>query len=31
MLLANFDDRLREISKETSGAALAVKNPDNFF
>ena len=27
---ANLDDRLREISKETRGAALAVKNPDNF-
>ena len=26
----NFDDRLREISKETSGAALAVKDPDTF-
>ena len=26
----NFDDRLREISKETSGAALAVKDPDAF-
>ena len=27
---ANLDDRLREISKETRGAALVVKNPDNF-
>jgi len=26
----NFDDRIREISKETSGAALAVKDPDAF-
>ena len=26
----DFDDRLREISKETSGAALAVKDPDAF-
>jgi len=26
----NFDDRLREISKETSGAAQAVKDPDMF-
>ena len=26
----NFDDRLREISKETSGAAQAVKDPDTF-
>ena len=26
----NFDDRLREISKETSGAAQAVKDPDAF-
>jgi hypothetical protein len=26
----NFDDRLREISKETSGAALAVKDPEAF-
>ena len=23
----NFDDRLREISKETSGAAQAIKDP----
>ena len=26
----NFDDRLREISKETSGAAQAVKDPEGF-
>ena len=26
----DFDDRLREISKETSGAALAIKDPDSF-
>ena len=24
----DFDDRLREISKETSGAAQAIKDPD---
>ena len=26
----NFDDRLREISKETSGAAQAIKDPEAF-
>ena len=26
----DFDDRLREISKETSGAAQALKDPDTF-
>jgi len=26
----NFDDRLREISKATKGAALAIKDPDTF-
>ena len=28
---ANFDDRLREISKETSGAALAIKTQKLFL
>ena len=26
----NFDDRIREISKETRGAAQAVKDPDTM-